>query len=111
MRQLAGAGYAARTQARRISAIRQFHRFLASEGIRPDDPTELLESPRLPASLPKALSEAEMEALIAAAAALLVTLVILSGFPPPRYRAENGMVTVSDSHRHPPPIPAPPGHY
>ena len=63
-------GFAARTQARRLSAIRQFHRFLAREGIRPDDPTELLESPRLPASLPRALSEAEVEALIAAAAGL-----------------------------------------
>lgn len=49
-------------------------------------------------------------AVIAAAAALLVTLVVLSAFPPTRYRAEDGMVTVSDSHRHPPPIPAPPGH-
>jgi len=67
---LAAAGYAARTQARRLSAIRQFHRFLAREGIRPDDPTELLESPRLPASLPKALSEAEVERLIEAAAGL-----------------------------------------
>lgn len=67
---LAAAGYAARTQARRLSAIRQFHRFLAREGIRPDDPTELLDSPRLPASLPKALSEAEVERLIEAAAAL-----------------------------------------
>lgn len=70
VQQLAGAGYAARTQARRISAIRQFHRFLAREGVRPDDPTELLDSPRLPASLPKALSEAEVEALIDAAARL-----------------------------------------
>jgi len=70
VRQLAGAGYAARTQARRISAIRQFHRFLAREGVRPDDPTELLDSPRLPASLPKALTESEVEALIAAAAGL-----------------------------------------
>jgi integrase/recombinase XerD len=67
---LAAAGFAARTQARRLSALRQFHRFLAAEGIRPDDPTELLESPRLPASLPRALSEAEVEALIEAAAGL-----------------------------------------
>jgi integrase/recombinase XerD len=67
---LAAAGFAARTQARRLSAIRQYHRFLAREGIRADDPTELLESPRLPASLPRALSEAEVESLIAAAAGL-----------------------------------------
>jgi len=67
---LAAAGFAARTQARRLSAIRQFHRFLAAEGIRPDDPTELLDSPRLPASLPRALTEEEVERLIAAAAGL-----------------------------------------
>lgn len=67
---LAAAGFAARTQARRLSAIRQFHRFLAAEGIRPDDPTEMLDSPRLPASLPRALTEQEVERLIEAAAAL-----------------------------------------
>ncbi|MCE2920746.1 MAG: site-specific integrase, partial [Roseomonas sp.] len=64
------AGLAARTQARRLSAIRQFHQFLLREGVRPDDPSELLEAPRLPQSLPKALREEEVEALIAAAAAL-----------------------------------------
>lgn len=63
-------GLSARTAARRLSAIRQFHRFLAAEGIRADDPTILLDSPRLPRSLPKALTEAEVEALIAAAATL-----------------------------------------
>lgn len=67
---LAAAGLAARTAARRLSALRQFFRFLAREGVRADDPTELVESPRLPASLPKALSEAEVEALIAGAASL-----------------------------------------
>lgn len=67
---LAIAGLSARTAARRLSALRQFFRFLAREGLRSDDPTELIESPRLPASLPKALSEAEIEALIAGAASL-----------------------------------------
>lgn len=112
VRQLAGAGYAARTQARRVSAIRQFHRFLAREGVRPDDPTELLESPRLPASLPRALSEAEVESLIAAAAALpgrkglaaaaAVELLYCSGLraselvslPAGALRAEEGLVAV-----------------
>jgi integrase/recombinase XerD len=50
--------------------MRQFFRFLAREGLRADDPTELLDSPRLPASLPKALSEAEVTALIEGAAKL-----------------------------------------
>jgi integrase/recombinase XerD len=67
---LAAQGLAARTQARRLSALRQFHQFLLREGVRPDDPSELLEAPRLPQSLPKALREEEVEALIAAAAVL-----------------------------------------
>ncbi|MGG5811943.1 site-specific tyrosine recombinase XerD [Falsiroseomonas sp. CW058] len=70
LRGLSDLGLAARTAARRLSALRQFFRFLAREGVRPDDPTELQESPKLPASLPKALSEAEVEALIGAAARL-----------------------------------------
>ncbi len=67
---LASQGLAARTQARRLSAVKQFHQFLLREGLRADDPTELLEAPRLPQSLPKALQEDEVAALIAAAAAL-----------------------------------------
>jgi len=70
LRGLAVAGLSARTAARRLSALRQFFRFLVREGVRPDDPTELSESPRLPASLPKALSEAEVQALLDGAARL-----------------------------------------
>jgi integrase/recombinase XerD len=70
LRGLADAGLSARTAARRLSALRQFFRFLVREGQRADDPTALQESPKLPASLPKALSEAEIEALIEAAARL-----------------------------------------
>ena len=65
---LAAAGLSARTAARRLSALRHFHRFLLREGIRDDDPTLLLDRPRLPAALPKLLSEAEVDALLAAAA-------------------------------------------
>ncbi len=57
----------ARTAARRLSCLRGFYRFLAREGVRADDPTTLLDSPRLPASLPRHLSEAEIERLFAAA--------------------------------------------
>ena len=67
---LTDAGLSARTAARRLSALRQFFRFLQREGDRPDDPTEALDSPKLPRSLPRALREAEVEALIAAAATL-----------------------------------------
>src|SRR5207237_359466 len=59
---------APRTLARRLSAMRQFFRFLLSEGARPDDPTAGLDSPRLGRPLPKVLSEAEVERLIGTAA-------------------------------------------
>ncbi|MBS7792050.1 tyrosine recombinase [Roseococcus sp. SDR] len=62
--------YSARTQARRLSSLRQFYRFLAREGLRPDDPTELLDAPKAPAPLPKALSEAEVQQLIEGASRL-----------------------------------------
>ena len=64
---LVGAGMAPRTTARRLSALRQFHKFLFAEGVRRDDPTAQLDSPRLGRPLPKILAEAEIDALIAAA--------------------------------------------
>jgi integrase/recombinase XerD len=67
---MADQGLAPRTQARRLSAIRQYFRFLSREGVRRDDPTELLDSPKPKPPLPKALTEMEVEALIAAAATL-----------------------------------------
>jgi integrase/recombinase XerD len=60
---------APRTLARRLSAIRQFYRFLLSDGARADDPTSGLDSPRLGRPLPKVLSEAEVARLIETAAA------------------------------------------
>ena len=64
---LAEAGLAPRTAARRLSALRQFYRFLLAEGVRGDDPTTHLDAPRLGRPLPKILGEAEMARLIAAA--------------------------------------------
>jgi integrase/recombinase XerD len=63
---LGAQGLKPRSAARRLSALRQFHRFLLREGIRTDDPTRLLDAPKLPAPLPKLLSEAEVDALLAA---------------------------------------------
>ena len=68
MRSLHGA-VAARTAARRLSCLRSFHRFLLGDGARPDDPTMRLDAPRLPATLPKYLAPAEVDALLDAAAA------------------------------------------
>jgi integrase/recombinase XerD len=70
LRRLADAGLKPRTAARRLSALRQFYRFLAREGVRPDDPTELLDSPRLPPTLPKPIAESEVAALIEGAGRL-----------------------------------------
>jgi len=56
-----------RTLARRISAMRQFYKFLLLEGVRQDDPTAELDTPRLGRPLPKILSETEIKALIDAA--------------------------------------------
>ena len=63
---LTQAGLSARTAARRLSALRQFFRFLLREGLRPDDPTMQLESPGQPKSLPKYLTEQEVDALLLA---------------------------------------------
>ena len=53
--------------ARRLSAIRQFHKFLYAEGWRRDNPTLAVEGPRRSRPLPKLLSMAEVERLIATA--------------------------------------------
>src|ERR1700741_931718 len=53
-----------RTLARRISAMRQFYKFLLLEGVRQDDPTAELDTPRPGRPLPKILSETEIKALI-----------------------------------------------
>jgi integrase/recombinase XerD len=58
---------APRTMARRLSTMRQFYRFLFSEGVRGDDPTDPLDSPRRGRPLPKILTEAEVDRLLDAA--------------------------------------------
>lgn len=61
-------GLAASTAARKLSCLRQFFKFLHSEGLRSDNPTLNLEAPRLGRSLPKLLSEQEVDRLLAVAA-------------------------------------------
>ncbi len=67
LQHLAHCGLAARTQARRLSALRQFYLFLLREGARPDNPVSDIRPPKLPKPLPKYLSESEVEALLLAA--------------------------------------------
>ncbi|MEP4379127.1 MAG: site-specific tyrosine recombinase XerD [Alphaproteobacteria bacterium] len=69
LKHLEGRGMAARTSARRLSTLRQFYRFLYADGLRTDDPSAILESPRQGRSLPKILSETDVGALLGAAAA------------------------------------------
>ncbi|MBV8850082.1 MAG: site-specific tyrosine recombinase XerD [Methylobacteriaceae bacterium] len=61
---LAAQGLAASSAARQLSAIRQFHRFLFSEGRRGDDPAAILEGPRRGRPLPKVLGVDEVERLL-----------------------------------------------
>ena len=55
---------AAASVARQLAAIRMLHRFLVEEGGRTDDPTADLDGIRVPAGLPKPLSEAEVTSLL-----------------------------------------------
>jgi integrase/recombinase XerD len=57
-------GMKVRSAARRLSALRQFYKFLLAERERADDPTAALDGPKLDRPLPKLLDEAEMTALI-----------------------------------------------
>ena len=59
--------FAASTCARRLSCLRQFHKFLFADEVRGDDPTATIDSPRRQAPLPKVLSEAEVDQLLGAA--------------------------------------------
>jgi len=65
---IAQSGYAVKTQSRHLSAIREFYRFLFSEGLLKQNPTDYLELPKVRKSLPKYLSEQDVTDLILAAA-------------------------------------------
>jgi integrase/recombinase XerD len=54
------------TVARRVAAVRGFHRFQVAEGLSTSDPTALVESPRRRAALPKALAVEEVVRLLEA---------------------------------------------
>jgi integrase/recombinase XerD len=65
--QLSRRGFAASSVGRRLSAVRQLYRFLYAEGHRPDDPAAILEGPKRGRTVPKVLSIAEVDRLLAAA--------------------------------------------
>ncbi len=59
-------GRALRSSARLLSSLRRFYRYLVREGLRQDDPTANIDSPRMDRPLPHTLSEADVETLLAA---------------------------------------------
>jgi integrase/recombinase XerD len=63
---LRGRGLAATTVARRFAAIRMYHRWMLDESERPDDPCALVDGVKVPAGLPKALSEDAVGRLLSA---------------------------------------------
>ena len=62
----AGRGTRPRTAARLLSSLRRFYRFAVRAELTRDDPTALIDSPRLGRPLPKALSEEQVEKLLQA---------------------------------------------
>lgn len=64
LQSLAAEGLAATTQARKLSALRQFFRFLFEEGDRSDDPTRRLEGPKSIRAVPDVLSQDELQRLL-----------------------------------------------
>lgn len=65
---LSQSGLAASTQARKLSALRQFFGFLYTEGMRTDDPTQTITAPRASRPLPKILSGSDLDAMLETAA-------------------------------------------
>lgn len=63
-----GQRYSPRSNARLLSTLRAFFGQALARGERADDPTALIDPPRLPRSLPKALAESQVDALLAAPA-------------------------------------------
>lgn len=59
-------GLAASTVARRSSALRRFYRFLVDDGLRSDDPSDVLPKPTLQRPLPRVLAESDVEAIFEA---------------------------------------------
>ncbi|MDS7595208.1 site-specific tyrosine recombinase XerD [Agrobacterium tumefaciens] len=64
---LATQGFASTSQARRLSSMRQFYRFLYAEGLRSDDPTGILDAPKKGRALPKTMSIGDVTRLLALA--------------------------------------------
>ncbi len=67
-------GLARNTAARKLSAVRQFHKFLHGEGLAHGNPAAAIESPRAGRPLPKLMGIADVDRLLAAAQALAASV-------------------------------------
>jgi integrase/recombinase XerD len=65
--QMVEEGLAASSRARRLSALKQFYRFLVTDRVRIDDPAVMVGGPKREAALPKTLSIDEIDQLLQAA--------------------------------------------
>lgn len=68
MNYLAKSGLSEKTSSRRLSSLKQFFQFLYTDNIRPDNPANSVDRPKSGRSLPKYLSEKEIELLLETAA-------------------------------------------
>lgn len=57
-------GFQPTSQARRLSAMRQFYKFLYAEGLRGDDPTAILDAPKKARPLPKVLTVEDVSGML-----------------------------------------------
>lgn len=64
LKSMSDAGFAASSQSRHLSSMKQFYRFLHEEDIRQDDPTGIIDAPKAEMKLPKTLSEDEVNLLL-----------------------------------------------
>lgn len=67
LHQMNESGFAPTTQSRHLSAIKQFYRFLHEEGLRDDDPTGIIDAPKSGLSLPKTMSQDDVDLLLTSA--------------------------------------------
>lgn len=66
LKTMSDGGFAASSQSRHLSSMKQFYRFLHEEGLRDDDPTGIIDAPKGELKLPKNLSESEVNTLLKA---------------------------------------------
>ena len=89
-------GFAPTSQARKLSSLRQFFRFLYAEGLRTDDPTGTVDAPRKERALPRTMREDAVARLIARAPDLVTEIQRLRTALEALFPAEEGFTEAFD---------------